>query len=216
MFFGQDNRPAGILLCTLFAILVAALVEAKVRKVNSTTACRYTMWCFFALSALSISICLPMPVLQLSTSRCYALLTMLVLQAYCLVADLDLNTTCTCLHLLASVQLLLLPGTWSRLSELGRNHANLALFLIIEAFFVWTILGFLWASLIVESGGDKKRGSIKKGSDLSTSNANATLQPNIVPDNASKKSGSLEQGEVNFVVTTSAVNFVLLAVLQFY
>lgn len=103
-FFEQDSRPASIPLCTLLVILVAALiptneVDSSVQMHNMT---------LFGLSTLFTSICLPMPSLQLSTLRYYALLTLLVVPARCLVADLDLTKTCALKHLLASLQLLLL------------------------------------------------------------------------------------------------------------
>lgn len=210
MIFGQDSRPAGILLCILFAMVVAAIIEAKVRPVNATTACKCTMWCFFALSALSISISLPMPDSQLSTLRCYAVLALLALQACCLVAELDLDSASVPLHLFASLQLPLLPGTWSRLSELAKNDSDLALFLIILGYFVWTILGIVWSSPLKETNSNKESGH------LSPAEASKTLKDTSDIANEKDGTGSLKQAEVDIVLTTSAVNFLFLAVLQFY
>lgn len=151
-----------------------------------------------------------MPDSQLSTLRCYAVLALLALQACCLVAELDLDSASVPLHLFASLQLPLFPGTWSRLSELAKNDSDLALFLIILGYFVWTILGIVWSSPLKETSSNKESGH------LSPAEASKPLKDTSDIANEKDGTGSLKQAEIDIVLTTSAMNFLFLAVLQFY
>ncbi|PWN86454.1 hypothetical protein FA10DRAFT_270224 [Acaromyces ingoldii] len=219
---GEDKRPAVVILAITSALMIAAVIERSVHKKSPHKAISCARWSLLSLSALSVSIDIPMSDSLMSTIRCYALIALLCLQARSIRAEgdgSDCILDCISVHLAASMQLPLLLGPWARLSELVDSGGELTLVLLTFSSLLWISWLSVHLALVFEQkkrfnpAGKQPNAGVHIPKDFNRS-SEFGKRKDAFHDCSSAE--DLRGWAANRIVYSCSINFFLLSVLQFY
>lgn len=139
-FFGDDKGPATLVLSIIWILLFVIPFTHRGPQPIRKTVMRINQ-CVAALTVLAVHIDLPMADALASTFRCYAVILALICQIFLSGPRGGSDVKVGLSHLMAVLQLLFLPGVWSRVQEMVDANAEGIALIFMTPGILWVFPG---------------------------------------------------------------------------